>query len=310
MSEPRDFLNTGGLDADKLELFEYLLEEEGVDGAAQPDIILPREKREQLPLSFAQQRLWFLDQLEPGNVAYNVAGALRIVGQLDVAALGRSLNEIVRRHESLRTSFAVIDGLPAQVIAQSCHLALSVEELTTKPIEEREAQVKLLMQEEVLTPFDFRESPLMRARLLRLSEEEHVLLLTMHHIISDGWSIGVLIRELAALYEAYTRGKASPLEELAVQYADYSLWQREHLSGELLEQQLSYWRQQLSGDLPVLDLPMQSARPSVQTFRAATQTLILPEKLHEELKELSLKEDATLYMTLLAAFYVLLYRYT
>ncbi|MGA9994162.1 MAG: amino acid adenylation domain-containing protein [Pyrinomonadaceae bacterium] len=310
MSEPKDFLNTAGLDADKLELFEYLLEEEGVDGAARPDIILPRERREHLPLSFAQQGLWILDQLEPGNAAYNIAGALRISGQLDVAALGRSLNEIVRRHEALRTSFVVVGGQPAQLIAATCHLSLSVEDLTTKPVVEREEQVQLLMKKESLTPFNLTQSPLLRAHLLRLSRDEHVLLLTMHHIISDGWSIGVMIRELAALYEAYTRGEASRLEELAVQYADYALWQREYLSGEFLEQQLSYWRQQLSGDLPVLELPMEKARPSVQTFRAATQTLILPEKLHEDLRELSLKEDATLYMTLLAAFYVLLYRYT
>src|ERR1700686_2866185 len=237
MSEPRDSLSSTGLNADKLELFEY--------------------------------------QLEPGSAAYNIAGALGIVGQLDVTALGRSFNEIGRRHESLHTSFVVVGGLPTQVIAPACHLAFAVEDLTARPVAEREADLQRLMKEEVRKPFDLRESPLLRSRLLRLAADEHLLLLTMHHIISDGWSIGIITRELAALYEAYRKGEESPLDELATQYADYALWQREHLTGDLLERQLSYWKEQLGGNLPVLELPTKRARSFQQTFRAATQTFSL-----------------------------------
>jgi amino acid adenylation domain-containing protein len=310
MSEPRDFLSESGLDADKLELFEYLLEEEGVGGAAQPDLISPRERTEPLPLSFSQQRLWFLEQLEPGSAAYNIAGALRMLGQLDVEALALSLNEIVRRHESLRTSFIMVGRQPAQIIAPSCHLALPVEDLTAQPFAEREEMLDRLMKEEARQPFDLTHSPLLRARLLRLSSEEHVLLITMHHIVSDGWSSGVMVREMASLYEAYSRGEESGLEELSVQYVDYAMWQREHLTGEFLDHQLSYWRRQLSGSLPTLELPTERSRASVQTFRAATHSLVLPEKLCEELKELSLEEDATLFMTLLGALQILLWRYS
>ncbi|HKG15027.1 MAG TPA: amino acid adenylation domain-containing protein [Pyrinomonadaceae bacterium] len=308
MSKPKDFLNMAELDADRLELLEYLLEEEGVEGASPADRISPRETRERLPLSFAQQRLWFLEQLEPGSPAYHIAGALRMLGRLDAAALRRSLNEIVRRHESLRTSF-VVKGRPEQVVAPDCHIALPVEDLSVLAAAEREAEMRRLSREEAQRPFDLSRSPLWRARLLRMGGDEHVLLLTMHHIISDGWSSGVMVRELAALYEAYAGGGESPLEELGVQYGDYALWQREQMTGEALETQLAYWRRQLSGDLPVLELPTRRARASVQTFRAASHTQALPEKLSEELKELSLREDATLFMTLLAALQVLLSRH-
>ncbi len=310
MSEPRDFPDMNDLDADRLELFEYLLEEEGVEGASASDRIYPRERTVRLPLSFAQQRLWFLEQLEPGSPAYHIAGALRMVGRLDTSALRRSLNEIVRRHESLRTSFVVVEGRPEQFVSDDCPLALPVEDLTALASEEREAELRRLSIEEAQRPFDLSRGPLLRARLLRLEEEEHALLLAMHHIISDGWSSGVMVRELAALYEAYCKGEESPLEELGVQYADYALWQREHLTGEALESQLAYWRRQLGGELPVLELPTQRARAYVQTFSAAGHKQVLPPKLSEALKELSLEEDATLFMTLLAALQVLLWRYS
>ncbi|HEV2707211.1 MAG TPA: amino acid adenylation domain-containing protein [Pyrinomonadaceae bacterium] len=310
MSEPRDFLNMDGLDADKLELFEYLLEEEGIEGASPTEIISPRERTQRLPLSFAQQRLWFLEQLEPGSAAYHIAGALRMVGQLDTDALSRSLNEIVRRHESLRTSFIIVAGQPEQSISPAREIVLPVEDFTALPADEREAEMRRLSREEAHRPFDLSQSPLWRTRLLRMSEDEHVLLLTMHHIISDGWSSGVLVRELATLYEAYRKGAESPLAELPVQYADYALWQREYLTGETLESQLDYWRRQLGGNLPVLELPTQRARASVQTFRAASHPQVLPEELSEALKELSLREDATLFMILLAALQVLLSRYS
>jgi len=309
MSESRNFSDSG-LDADKLELLEYLLEEEGIDGADQSDTIAPRAHNEPVPLSFSQQRLWFLDQLEPGTAAYNVAGALRIVGQLDVTALGRSLNEIVRRHESLRTAFVVLDEQPAQVVDTAVHLTIPVEDLSGHAAPERNTELQRLMKEEVRAPFDLRQSPLIRSRLLRLQADEHLLLLTMHHIISDGWSIGIIIRELAALYDAFRHGRTSPLEELKIQYADYATWQRKHLSGEILDQELAYWKQQLSGTLPVLELPSKRARSAQQTFRAALLNLSLPARLTEKLNQLAHEEEGTLFMVLLAAFNLLLWRYS
>ncbi|MDT5268376.1 MAG: hypothetical protein QOH49_562 [Acidobacteriota bacterium] len=319
MREPEDILSAAGLDADKLELLDYLLEEEGLEGAAPSGEIRPVERAgspspscepQQSPLSYAQQRLWFLDQFEPGRSAYNIAGAIRIAGRLDAAALGRILDEIVRRHESLRTSFASVGGSPVQVIAPASHLAPAVEELTTFADDEREVEVQRLAREEASRPFDLRESPLVRARLLRLGTEEHVLLLTMHHIVSDGWSLGVFARELAALYGAFTEGRPSPLPELSVQYADYAVWQRERLTGEFLDMQLDYWRRQLGGDLPMLELTGGRPRPAAPTLRGATHTFVLPVRLREELKALAHEEDATLFMALVGAFQTLLWRYT
>ncbi|HEY0169967.1 MAG TPA: amino acid adenylation domain-containing protein [Pyrinomonadaceae bacterium] len=320
MREYDDILSAAGLDADKLELLDYLLEEEGLEGEARTGVITPVERAEpssspydapqQSSLSYAQQRLWFLDQFEPGRAAYNIAGVLRMEGRLDAAALGRSLDEIVRRHESLRTSFASVGGSPVQVIAPACHLALGVEELTALAADEREAELRRLAREEAARPFDLRESPLMRARLLRLSGEEHVLLLTMHHIVSDGWSLGVFARELAALYGAFTEGRPSPLPELAVQYADYAAWQRERLAGEVIDTQLDYWRRQLGGDLPMLELAAGRPRPAARKLRGATQTFGLSAGLREELKALAREEDATLFMALVGAFKALLWRYT
>ena len=308
MSESRNF--NSELDADKLELLEYLLEEEGIDSVDQADIIAPRAHDEPVPLSFAQQRLWFLDQLEPGSAAYNVAGALRIVGQLDVTALGRSLNEIVRRHESLRTAFVVVDGHAAQIVDTDVHLPLPVKDLSAYPAAEKDAELQRLMKAAVRTPFDLRQSPLIRSQLLRLRADEHLLLLTMHHIISDGWSIGIITRELAALYEAFRQGRPSPLDEPRIQYADYAAWQRKHLLGEILDQELSYWKQQLSGTLPVLELPTKRARSAQQTFRAALLNLSIPSPLTEKLNQLAHEEEGTLFMVLLAAFNLLLWRYS
>jgi amino acid adenylation domain-containing protein len=310
MKDRKDFLSATDLDAERLELLDYLLEEDGLDSTSRAPSIPPRAEREPPPLSFAQQRLWFLDQLQPGSAAYNIAGAMRLLGQLDVAALERSLNEILRRHEILRTTFTSIGRHPKQFIAPASHLKLTLLDLSALPAATREAELRRLMNEESQQPFDLSTGPLLRLRLLRLSQEEHVLLLTMHHIISDGWSIGVFIRELAALYGAYKDGEASPLPELAVQYADYAVWQREYLQGEVLDAHLAYWKQHLGGHLPVLRLPAVKPRPAVQTFRAATQPVALPKQLSDDLRALSLNEDATLFMTLVAGFKVLLWRYT
>jgi amino acid adenylation domain-containing protein len=272
--------------------------------------LLPVSRGRDLPLSFAQQRLWFLDQWEPGNSAYNMPAAFRLTGPLDVKALECSLNEIVRRHESLRTSFSVVDGQPIQVMAPSLTLTLPVVDLQELPEDEREDQPRRLATEEAKNPFDLAQGPLLRSTLLRLGAQDHVLLLNMHHIVSDGWSMGVFFRELSALYEAFSTGKSSPLPELPIQYADFAGWQRQWLQGQMLETQLSYWRQQLETAPPVLELPTDHPRPPVQTYRGARQSLVLSKTLTEALKALSRQESSTLFMTLLAAFQILLHRYT
>jgi amino acid adenylation domain-containing protein len=269
----------------------------------------PVERGGELPLSFAQQRLWFLDQLEPGSSAYHIPIALRFEGQLDVAALGRSIEEVVRRHESLRTTFRFQAGGPVQVVRPAGAVELPVTDLSHLPAEGREAEARRLAIEEARKTFDLTRGPLVRAGLLRLAAEEHVALLTMHHIVSDGWSMGVLVKEVAALYEAFAAGQESPLPELPIQYPDYAAWQREWLQGEALEEQLSYWREKLAGAPPVLELPTDRPRPAVQTFRGAREQFTLPATLAAELAELSRGEGVTLFMTLLAAWQALLSRY-
>ncbi|HEX8558455.1 MAG TPA: amino acid adenylation domain-containing protein [Pyrinomonadaceae bacterium] len=263
-----------------------------------------------LPLSFAQRRLWFLDQLEPGGTLYNVPVALRLGGRLEAGVLARVLTEVVRRHESLRTTFTVTGGEPAQVIHDAAPVALPVEDLCAFAESEREAEARRLAAEEARRPFDLSAGPLLRARLLRLSDEEHVLLLTMHHIVTDGWSMGILVREVARLYEAFLKGEASPLAELPVQYADFAAWQREWMQGEVLERELQYWRSQLEGAPPVLELPTDRPRPAVHSSRGARHSFTLPQELAGRLRRLSREEGATLFMTLLAGFQALLSRYS
>jgi amino acid adenylation domain-containing protein len=274
------------------------------------DTIPRRERTGTAPLSFAQQRLWFIEQLEPGTHAYNSARAARLRGPLDTAVLRRSMGDIVERHEALRTSFTQADGRPVQVIAGTLSLPLPIADLSGFPEDEREAQARHLAEEEIRRPFDLTRAPLLRVRLLRLGPEEHILILTMHHIVSDEWSQGVLFRELAALYEAHLAGNLSPLQPLPIQYADYAVWQREWLQGERLEPELAYWRERLQGAPPVLQLPTDRPRPPKQTFRGAKQSLLLPRELGPGLRALSRSEGATLFMTLLAAFQALLARYT
>ncbi|HST62231.1 MAG TPA: condensation domain-containing protein, partial [Longimicrobium sp.] len=272
--------------------------------------IVPRTDRERAPLSFAQERLWFLDRLEPGSTTYNVPVAWRLRGARDEAALERALGEIIRRHETLRTVFAEVDGSPVQVIAPFGGFTLPVEDLSGLSQADREAALRQRAGEEAGRAFDLSAGPLFRAVLLRLGEEDRVLLLSMHHIVSDGWSRGVLSREFSALYEAYRDGRESPLPELPVQYADYAVWQREHLRGETLERQLAYWRDRLSGAPELLELPTDHPRPPVQTYRGATVPVELAPELLERLRALALGADATLYMVVLAAFQVLLSRYS
>ncbi|HKG78967.1 MAG TPA: condensation domain-containing protein, partial [Pyrinomonadaceae bacterium] len=261
-------------------------------------------------LSYGQQRLWFLQHLEPNSAVYNIPVDLRLRGCLNRAALKKSLWEIVRRHESLRTTFSIVDGEPVQVIAAVPAFSLPVTYLSHLPLTERKAEAQREAMAEAQKPFNLSEGPLFRARLLKLGAEDHVLLLTLHHIISDGWSMEVLFKELSTLYSAYARREESPLAELSVQYADYAVWQREWLSEEVLEAQVKYWREQLRGAPAVLELPTDRPRPAVQSYGGQRQRVELEEELTSQLKELSRREGVTLFMTLLAAFQVLLWRYS
>ena len=263
-----------------------------------------------LPLSFAQQRLWFIEQLEPGSATYNIATAVRLVGGLDAGALERALSEVVRRHESLRTTFPTIDSMPVQRIGAAERVAVPQVELMGLAEGERELELKRLATEEARRPFDLSHGPLLRMKLVRVSENEQVLFAVMHHIISDGWSLGILTREVAALYGAYSRGQETPLAELNIQYGDYAAWQREWLNGEALESQLGYWREQLAGAPPVLELPTDHPRKAMQTFNGTHQSFSLPASLSASLNALSRREGVTLFMTLLAAFNLLLAWYT
>ncbi|HEY9810877.1 MAG TPA: condensation domain-containing protein [Halomicronema sp.] len=257
------------------------------------------------PLSFAQQRLWFLDKLSPQNSAYNLPVAVRLKGQLNLPVLQQTFNEIVRRHEVLRTAFAEVNGQPAQVISPDIKFNLAVINLQNLLELQQKIEVEKLALEEAKRPFNLTKPPLWRATILQLNDAEYVLLLTMHHIISDGWSMGVLVQEVGALYEAFSTSKSSPLAELPVQYGDFSSWQRQNLQGEKLEKQLAYWKQQLNGFLGVL--PTDRQRSSAQNFRGAQQSFVISASLTQSLKNLIQQQEVTLFMTLLAVFKALLY---
>jgi len=262
------------------------------------------------PMSFAQERLWFLDQLEPGNPLYNVPCAVSIHGTLNVNALERSINEIIRRHEILRTRFATNAGQPVQLIAPSLTIPLPITDLARLSQSDRNAKAEKLAREEATRSFNLGAGPLIRANLLRLAANEHVLLLNVHHIASDEVSREIIVRELVALYEAFAQGKASPLPELKLQYADYAAWQRSWMKNASLEQELSHWRARLKGAPSVLELPTDRPRPAAQTFRGANESLALDPAVGSSLRSLSQREGTTLFMTLLAAFKVLLNRYS
>jgi amino acid adenylation domain-containing protein len=262
-----------------------------------------------VPLSFAQQRLWFVDRLEPGSAAYNTPAALRLHGALDRAVLARTLDELVRRHETLRTSFPQVDGEPVQAVAPAAPRPLPLVDLSGLPEDAREHEALRLVRAEAQRPFDLEHGPLLRVSLLRLGAEEHLALFTVHHVISDAWSTRVLVGELSALYDAFARGAPSPLPELPVQYADYTLWQRERVSGALLDEQLAYWRTVLDGAPPVLELPTDRPRTPWPDPAGATATFTLPASLGRALADLAQREGATLFMTVMAAWQLLLGRW-
>jgi len=261
------------------------------------------------PLSYAQQRLWFLDQLVPGNPFYNESSPVRCLFQLDVALLERSLNEVVRRHEALRTCFVSRDGEPEQRVLASLHVEVPVLDFTGLPVLEREAAAAACAHEQARTPFDLTTGPLLRIVVLKLAPADQIIVLTMHHIICDGWSMGVFVEELGALYEAYASGRPSPLAELSVQYTDFAIWQRDWLQGERLVQQLEHWKSRLQ-DLQTLDLPVDRPRPEIPSFVGARERIAIPPPVAMALRELCEREGVTPFMALLAAFQVTLSHHT
>ncbi|ALF53778.1 PscJ [Nostoc piscinale CENA21] len=287
-----------------------------IEKAIQADFTVATTKIEkigrspQLPLSFAQQRLWFLSQLEPNSPFYNIPAAVRLQGQLNVAALAQSFSEIVARHEALRTNFVTSVGQVVAAIAPEKPLNFSTIDLSDLEINQQAAKIQQLADLEAQQPYDISCDHLLRVKLLRLSEQEHIVLVTMHHIVSDAWSIGILVQELAALYPAFCDGQPSPLPALPIQYVDFAAWQRQWLQGQVLETQISYWRKQLANAPTVLELPTDYPRPAIQTFQGATYSFELSTELSTALQKLSQKQGSTLFMTLLAGFQILLWRYT
>jgi amino acid adenylation domain-containing protein len=282
------------------------------ESTVQAPPILPVPRNRDLPASFAQQRLWLIDQIEPGNPAYNIPLALRLSGEIEPGLLARIFSEIVRRHEALRTTFASSDDGPVQVIAVIASvepLELPLLDLSHLPATEREAQARALALSEARRPFDLQRGPLLRLLLVRLAGTDWLLLLTLHHIVSDGWSLGVLVREVTALYEAFSQGLPSPLPELPVQYADFAAWQRSWLQGEALDAQLGYWRRRLAGAPAVLELPLDRPRPLVQSYRGATCPVVLSLPLSEAIGRLCRQQGVTPFMALLAGWAVLLGRH-
>jgi hypothetical protein len=262
------------------------------------------------PLSFAQQRLWFIHQLAPLNFSYNLSVAVRLSGNLDIGVFERCFNEIIARHQVLRTTFARRDDQPVQIVATASIIALPVTDLGYIAAEEREAEAHRIINEEARLSFDLEKGPLLRVKVLRLAPDEHVLLVVMHHIISDGWSMGVLVRELNLLYEAFSQGRESPLEKMSLQYADYAVWQRAQMTDAVLAEGMRYWRAQLAGAPEALALRTDRERPPEQSYRGASFSFVVDRQVIEILKALSREIGATLFMTLLAAVEVSLYRHT
>ncbi|HEY4575607.1 MAG TPA: condensation domain-containing protein, partial [Thermoanaerobaculia bacterium] len=284
---------------------ERRLEEGGTAGVP-PLVPAPREGA--LPLSFAQQRLWFIDQLQPGSPLYNLPVVLRVEGPLQPAVLRRSLSEIARRHEAVRTVFVLQGDSPAQVVMPPAPFPLPLVDLSGLPEPAREAAARALAEKEASRPFDLARDAKLRALLLRLAAADHAVALTAHHVASDGWSMGILVREVTALYAAFAKGEPSPLPELPVQYADFAVWQRSWLHGEALEREIDWWRHQLAGLPPLLELPTDRPRPAVQSSRGAERPVRLSSGLVGRAGELGRREGATLFMVLLAAFQAVLAR--
>ncbi|MEM6613640.1 MAG: amino acid adenylation domain-containing protein [Cyanobacteria bacterium P01_C01_bin.72] len=272
--------------------------------------IKPVARHNSLPLSFAQQRLWFMEQLQPGGGAYNIPTGVRLTGDLNLGVFQQSLQEIIRRHGVLRTNFKTEAGQPVQIINPEVDFDLTIKDLQELETEERAIKVQELSREAATYTFDLAKDLLLRVSVIHLAPQEHIVLLVMHHIISDGWSMDILVRELITLYKSYVAGEASTLPELKIQYADFAAWQREYLQGEVLDKQLNFWKQQLSGTLPVLQLPTDFPRGRVQTFKGANQSFELGKELTEQLNALAQESGVTIFVLLLAAYKVLLSRHS
>ncbi|HEX2093638.1 MAG TPA: amino acid adenylation domain-containing protein, partial [Longimicrobiaceae bacterium] len=298
----------GGLSGDDLELLALLLDEVGIE-TAKEEAIRPRRPGQRVPLTFPQKRLWFMEQLEPESRIYNNVIGIRLTGELDDTALARALDEIVRRHESLRTVFPEVDGEPAQVVLPDFRIPLERHDLSYLPEDERMREVRHVLDAESLRPVTLATGPLVRATLVRMGARDHALILPLHHIVSDGWSMGIFFRELAALYAAFQEGRPSPLAPLPLQYADFAVWQEERLSGGALERQISYWKERLRGAPPLLELPTDRPRPAEQSYRGAAYETVIPAGVAAGLRALAQREGTTLFMTLLAALAALFGRY-
>jgi len=302
MSQPqRDIAaDIAELSAEQRELLELLMREEQVDASNMP--IGPASiERDSLPLSFAQERLWFVDQLNPDTPAYNIYIGARIRGALNVATLQQCFAEIVRRHEVLRATFTNVAGRPVQVVTHAGSPTFAYIDLSDLSASEFEAHARRLGLQEARRPFDLTRGPLLRVTVLGRGTHDHILLLTMHHIISDAWSMSILGDEVSRLYQSFSAGMPSSLPQLPIQYSDYAAWQRSTLQGELLESQLEYWQRQLAGAPPVLALPTDRPRPAVQRFRGVSKSYLIPSALADQLKQLSNQSKVTLFTTLTAA---------
>src|ERR1041385_7606548 len=295
--------------AKRRDLKRLLLKQQGVSLCDVPGI-RRRANQDDYPLSYAQQRLWFLDRFDASTAAYNISLAMRLDGPLDLVSLSRAFQEITRRHEVLRSSFMPFEGQVIQLIAEPSREQLPVVDLSALPADTRQRARRLIVAELAQVTFDLSQGPLVKATVLKLAAEQHVLSLSMHHIVSDGWSADILMRELTTLYDAYAAGKSSPLPELAIQYADFAQRQREWLSSDTLDKQLEYWKRQLAGAPLLPQLPTDRVRPPVQTFRGARVHQKWSPELSEELQRLAQREGVTLFMTLLAAFQLLLSRWS
>lgn len=292
----------------KKAILDALLDKEGM--ASTEDKIPRRRESGPAPLSFSQQRLWFFDQFEPASFVYNVLTPVSLRGNLDVSALQEAFNHLVRRHEALRTTFELREGQPVQIIGQQQSIPIRRIDLSHQARPEQQEQFHAVFNDETCRPFDLKKGPLLRITLVRMAAEEHALLLAMHHIVTDGWSMNVLVREAVALYAMYSAGLAPGLSPLPIQYADFAVWQRSWLQGEVLEQQLAYWKQHLGAKPAVLELPTDFPRPAVQTYRGASFIFPFSPALSQSLKTFCRAQQATMFMVLLAAFNVLFHRYT
>ncbi|MFM6012960.1 MAG: condensation domain-containing protein, partial [Dolichospermum sp.] len=291
----------------KRDLLKLLLNKKGIN--LQTEIILPRPNSEPAPLSFSQEQLWFLSQIQD-NATYNMPLALQISGSLNISFLEQAITEIVRRHEILRTNFQQIEGRNLQVIRPEINISLQVINLDQIPAKEQLQNVQQLINQETDKIFNLSEDNLFQSTLYQLNQNSYVLLLNMHHIISDGWSTGILLEELSTLYAAYLAGNKSPLPDLQIQYADYAIWQKQKFTSQIREKQLNYWQQQLTDIPPLLELPTDKPRPPIQSFSGGIWEFSINSNLSQKIRTLTQQSDATLFMTMLAAFVILLYRYS